>query len=143
MALIYLRQVPAEIATDLRRARTINHPDLRLDTFFFGCLGLAKSAFQKTLAAMIPFERSNDADTWMYQPQQHYAAVGIGRPVSEHKNPDGNIVSSYEGLQGTMCLYIEIASETCEASSACERFMGQLSSLLDVVGLERATARPT
>ena len=45
MALHCLRHVPTEIAADLRRARSISHPDLRLDTFFFSCLGLAKSAY--------------------------------------------------------------------------------------------------
>ena len=45
LAFAHLRQVPAEIAADLRQARKISHPDLRLDTFFFSCLGLAKSAY--------------------------------------------------------------------------------------------------
>ena len=45
MALGYLRQVPAEIALDMRRAREISDSDLRLDTLFFSCLGLAQSAF--------------------------------------------------------------------------------------------------
>ena len=181
LALAYLRQVPSEIAADLRQARTISHPDLRLDTFFFSCLSLAKSAYYiikddqggryrnaihswrmnvldqdgrtqfnkmtklrdidvhqgrsdgSTLVAMIPIERSSGNDVWRYQPQPNYAALGISRPVTEHKNPDGSTVSSYEGLQGTMCLYVEIAGETCEASSACERFMAQLSSLIDAV----------
>ena len=178
IALRCLRHVPTEIAADLRRARTISHPDLRLDTFFFSCLGLAKSAYNiinddryrdaiyswrmnaldhkgrtqfnrmmnlrdidvhqgrfdgKTLATMIPMERSSDNDGWMYQQQPNYAALGISRPVTEHENPDGSTVSSYDGLQGTMCLYAEIAGETCEASSACERFIAQLSSLIDAV----------
>ncbi len=45
MALRYLRHVPTEIAADLRRARPISDSDLRLDTFFFSCLGLCKSAY--------------------------------------------------------------------------------------------------
>ena len=45
LALGYLRQVPAEIALDQRRARPLSIPDIRLDTFFFACLGLSKSAF--------------------------------------------------------------------------------------------------
>jgi hypothetical protein len=45
MALRHLRHVPAEIAADLRRARPISDPDLRLDSFFFSCLGLSKSAY--------------------------------------------------------------------------------------------------
>jgi len=175
MALRYLRHVPTEIAADLRRAPSVSDPDLRLDTFFFSCLGLAKSAYYiikddqggryrdaihswrmnvlndkgrtqfnrmmtlrnndvhhgrsdgKTLATMIPFERSNDV--WMYQS----AALGISRTVTEHKNPDGRTVSSYDGLQGSMSLYVEIAGELCEASSACERFIAQLNSLIDAV----------
>jgi hypothetical protein len=182
MALSCLRQLPTEIAPDLRRARPISDPDLRLDTFFFSCLGLAKSAYYitrddqggryrdaihswrmnvlddkgrtqfnrmmrlrdsdvhqgrsdgKTLATMIPIERSSNDDTWMYQQQPNYAALGISRPVTEHKNPDGSTVSSYDGLQGSMCLYVEIAGETCEASNACERFIAQLSHLIDAVG---------
>jgi hypothetical protein len=45
LALGYLRQVPAQIAADQRRARPVSFPDIRLDTFFFACLGLAKSAY--------------------------------------------------------------------------------------------------
>jgi hypothetical protein len=41
LALACLRQVPAEIAVEMRRARSLTNPDLRLDTFFFSCLGLA------------------------------------------------------------------------------------------------------
>lgn len=181
MALCYLRHVPTEIAADLRRARPVSHPDLRLDTFFFSCLGLAKSAFYiirdaqegrcrdaihswrmnvldqrgrtqfnrmmrlrdndvhhgrsagKTLATLIPIERSSD-DAWMYHQRSNYAALGISRPVTEHKNPDGSTVSSYDGLQGSMCLYVEIAGETCEASNACEQFITQLSHLIDAMG---------
>ena len=181
LALAHLRQVPAKIAVDMRRARKISHPDLRLDTLFFSCLGLAKSAYYiikddqgncykdaihswrmnvlnhkgrtrfnrmmklrdndvhqgrsdgRTLPAMMPIERSSYNDVWQNQPQPNYAALGIGPPVTEHKNPDGDTVSSYEGLQGTMCLYVEIAGETSEASSACERFITQLSSLIDAV----------
>jgi hypothetical protein len=181
LALGYLRQVPAEIALDMRRARPVNIPDLRLDTFFFACLGLAKSAYYiietaqghrykdaihswrmnmldhrgrtqfnrmmnlrdidvlqgksdgKTLAAMIPLERSTDEDAWMHQTHSNYAALGISRPVTEHTNPDGSTVSSYDGLQGSMSLYIEIAGETCEAANACERFIAQLKQLIDAV----------
>ena len=176
MALGYLRCVPTEIAADLRRGRPISDSDLRLDTFFFSCLGLSKSAYYiisddqggryrdaihswkmnvldqkgrtqfnrmmklrdkdvhqgrsdgKTLATLIPIERGHDA--WMYQQQPNYAALGICRPVTEHTNPDGSTVKSYDGLQGTMGLYVEIAGETCEASNACERFINQLSQLI-------------
>jgi hypothetical protein len=178
MALAYLRQVPSEIAADLRRARELGHPDLRLDTFFFSCLGLAKSAYYiisddrhkdaihswrmnvldiggrthfnrmmnlrdidvhqgrsdgQTLATMIPMERSGTDDGWRYQQRPNYAVFGIRPPVTEHKNPDGNTVSSYDGLQGTMCLYVSIAGKTCEASNACEQFIAQLTSLIDAV----------
>ena len=181
MALSYLRQIPAEIAVDLRRARPISDSDLRLDTFFFSCLGLCKSAYYiikddhgsryrdaihswrmnvldhtgrtrfkkmmklrdndvhqgrsdgKTLSTMIPIERSSDDDSWMYQQQPNNAALGIRRTATEHKNPDGSTVSSYDGLQGSMCLYVVIAGETCEASNACERFIAQLSNLIDEV----------
>jgi hypothetical protein len=181
LALRYLRQVPTQIALDNRRARPVSVPDIRLDTFFFACLGLSKSAFNivrngqggrykgairnwrehvlddmgrkqfdrmmklrdidvhhgqsdgKTLAAMIPMERSTDDDAWMYQQQPNYAALDISRPVTEHENPDGRKVSSYEGLQGSLCLYVEIAGETCEASNACERFIAQLRQLIDSV----------
>lgn len=94
----------------------------------------------KTPATMISIERSSDDDVWMYQQQQNYAALGIGRPVTEHKNPDGSTASSYDGLQGSMCLYLEIAGETCETSNACERFIAQLSNLIDAV--EVATVPP-
>lgn len=188
MALGYLRQVPTEIAVDLRRARTINDPDLRLDTFFFSCLGLSQSAFYiidqeslhknairewrmnaldekgrakfnrmmslrdndvhhgrsdgKTLATMIPIERGGGDDAWRYQQQRNYAVLGINRPVTEHKNPDGSTASSYEGLQGSMCLYFEIAGETCEASNACAWFIAQLSQLIDAVGVVPVLPRP-
>lgn len=170
MALRCLRHVPTEIAADLR-----------LDTFFFSCLGLSKSAYYiimrdqrgryrdaihswrmnvldhrgrtqfnrmmrlrdndvhqghsdgKTLATLIPIEHSSDDDGWMYQQQPNYAALGVSRPVTEHKNPDGSTVSSYDGLQGSMSLYVEIAGDTCEASNACERFIAQLSRLIDAV----------
>ena len=88
----------------------------------------------KTLAKAIPIERSFEDDCWLYQQQPNYAALGISRPVTEHKNPDGSTVSSYDGLQGSMSLYIEIAGETCEASNACEKFIAQLSQLIDAVG---------
>jgi len=181
LALGHLRHVPAQIALDQRRARPLRIPDIRLDTFFFACLGLSKSAFNiirngqggrckgaisswrenvlddtgrmqfdrmmklrdidvhqgesdgKTLAAMIPMERSHDDDAWMYQLPPNYAALGIRRPVTVHTNPDGGTVSSYEGLQGSLCLYVEIAGETCEASNACERFIAQLKQLIDSV----------
>jgi hypothetical protein len=181
IALSCLRHIPIEIAADLRRARPISDPDPRLDTFFFSCLGLAKSAYYiikddqggryrdaihswrmnvldhkgrkqfnrmmklrdndvhqgrsdgKALATLIPIERSIDDDGWMYQQQPNYAALGISRPVTEHKSPDGSTVSSYDGLQGSMGLYFEIAGETCEASNACERFIAQLSQLIDAV----------
>src|SRR5262245_47502278 len=118
LALHYLRHMSTEIAADLRRARPVEHPDLRLDTFFFSCLGLTQSAFYiisngpyedairnwrmtalddkgraklnkmmnlrdtdvhygltegKTLASMIPMERSNSDNSWMYQQRQNYA----------------------------------------------------------------------
>lgn len=181
LALGYLRQVPADIALDMRRARPVNSPDVRLDTFFFACLGLAKSAYYiietdhghrykdaihswrmnvldhrgrtqfnrmmnlrdidvhqgksdgKTLAAMIPLERSTYDDAWMHQTHSNYAALGISRPVTDHTNPDGSTVSTYDGLQGSMSLYIEIAGETWEASKACERFIAQLRQLIDAV----------
>jgi hypothetical protein len=182
VALRYLRHVPTDIAADLRRARPLSDPDLLLNTFFFSCLGLAKSAYYiikddrggcyrdaihswrmnvldhrgrtqfnrimglrdkdvhqgksdgKTLAKAIPIVRSFDDDSWMYQQQPNYAALGISRPVTEHKNPDGSTVSSYDGLQGSMSLYIGIAGETCEASNVCEKFITQLSQLIDAVG---------
>jgi hypothetical protein len=84
--------------------------------------------------AVGPIERSSDDDSWMYQQRPNYAALGISRPITEHKNPDGSTVSSYDGLQGSMCLYVEIAGETCEAFNACERFIAQLSQLIDAVG---------
>jgi hypothetical protein len=181
VALRYLRHVPTDIAADLRRARPLSDPDLLLNTFFFSCLGLAKSAYYiikddqggryrdaihswrmnvldhrgraqfkkmmklrdddvhrgisdgKTLEKLIPIERSFEDDSWMYLQRPNYAALGVSRPASEHKNPDGSRVSSYDGLQGSMSLYIEIAGELCEASNACERFIVQLSQLIDAV----------
>lgn len=88
----------------------------------------------KTLATMIPIECSSDDDGWMHRQQPNYAVFGISRPVTQHKNPDGSTVSSYDGLQGSMCLYVEIAGEPCEASKACEWFITQLSQLIDAVG---------
>jgi hypothetical protein len=178
LALRYLRQVPTEIAADLRKARPIDHQDLRLDTFFFSCLGLAQSAFYiisngpykdaihnwrmttldsdgraqlnkmmnlrdtdvhhglsegKALATMIPMERSSDDDWWMYQQRPNYAVFGISPPATERMNPDGTTVRSFDGLQGTMCLYVDIAGETCEASNVCERFITLLGSLIGAV----------
>ena len=179
LALAYLRQVPAEIAVEMRRARSLTNPDLRLDTFFFSCLGLAQSAFYildaehrskalirswkinaldqdgrtrfnkmmdirgmdvhhgksegLALATMIPLERSYDGDNYIYQQQTNTAALGISRQATEHRNPDGSTVSSYEGLQGSMNLYIEIAGNTYEGAAACEWFIAQLKSLIDTV----------
>src|SRR5271168_3919151 len=184
VALLYLRQIPAEIALEMRRARTVSNPDLRLDTFFFSCLGLCKSAFNiikdgqgsrykgaigswrenvlddtgrtlfdrmmklrdndvhqgksdgTALAAMIPIERSSDDDAWIYQQQTNYAALGISRQATEYENPDGSTVSSYDGLQSSMHLYIEIAGKTWEASNACAGFIALLSQLVDSVDAE-------
>jgi hypothetical protein len=176
LSLCYLRSVPTEIAADLRRGRSADEQDLRLNTLFFSCLGLAQSAFYiintgpykdaihnwkmsaldsrgraqlnrfmelrdtdvhhgisegRTLAAMMPMERSNDA--WMHQQRQNYAVFGIRPPATEHKNPDGTTVSSYDGLQGTMQLYVDVDGETLEASNVCERFIAQLGSLLEAI----------
>jgi hypothetical protein len=187
LALSHLRSVPAEIAMDMRRARSVCNPDIRLDTFFFACLGLAKSAYYiiaydqgrrykdaihswrmnvldnpgrtyfnkmmnlrdidvhqgksdgKTLGAMIPIERSSDDDTWMYQQQPNYAALGIRPTPAEYQNPDGSTVSSYDGLQSTLRLYIEIADKTWEASDACERFIVQLNQLINSVAAANVT----
>jgi hypothetical protein len=162
----------------MRRARPISDPDPRFDTFFFSCLGLAKSAYYimddrryrdairswrmnvldlkgrtqfnrmmrlrdndvhqgrsdgKTLATRIPIERNSADDAWIFQQQPSYAALGVRRPVSEYMNPDGITVSSYEGLQGSMNLFVEIAGETSEAANACERFITQLSQMLDAL----------
>ena len=176
LVLCYLRNVPTEIAADLRLGRSTDHQDLRLDTFFFSCLGLAQSAFYiidnplhkdaihrwrmsaldsrgraqlnkvmnlrdtdvhhgisegRTLPAMIPIERSSDG--WMYQQRPNYAVFGISPPATEHKNPDGTIVSSYDGLQGTMQLYVDVDGEPLEASNVCERFIVQLGSLIEAI----------
>jgi hypothetical protein len=179
VALRYLRHAPTEIASDPRRGRPPSDHDLLLSTFFFSCLGLAKSAFYtimndhgrrnkatihgwrkhglgelgcrqfnrmmelrdndvhrglsdgKTLPKMIPVERSSEDGAWMYQQSASYAALGIRRPITEHENPDGSTVSSYDGLQGSVSLYIEIAGETCEACKACERLIKQLGQLID------------
>jgi hypothetical protein len=162
----------------LRRARTIDNQDLRLDTFFFSCLGLAQSAFYiisngpyknairhwrmtslddrgrarmnkmmnlrdtdvhhglsegKTLPAMIPIERNGSGDAWMYQQRPNYAVFGVSPPETTHENPDGAIVRSYDGLQGTMCLYLDVDGETCEASNACEWFIAKIGSLIDAI----------
>jgi hypothetical protein len=87
----------------------------------------------KALPTMIPIEHSSDDDSWMYQQQPNNAALGIRRTATQHKNPDGSTVSSYDGLQASMGLYVEIAGETCEASNACERFIAQLGNLIDEV----------
>jgi hypothetical protein len=94
----------------------------------------------KALAAMIPIERSYDDNMWMHHQQPNYAALGISRPVTEHDNPDGSKVSSYDGLQSSVCLYIEIAGQTWEASNACAGFIAQLSQLVDSV--DAADVRP-
>ena len=175
--LAYLRGVPAEIAREMRGARTPSIPDVRLDALFFSCLGLAKSAYNilendrptkdaihswrmnvldhsgrtqfnrmmnlrdidvhqgtfvgETLGAMIPIEP--DVDAWMYQQHPNNAALGIRPVATEHTNPDGGTASSFDGLQGTMQLYIEIAGKKVEASGACETFISQLRSLIDAV----------
>jgi hypothetical protein len=87
----------------------------------------------KALATLIRIEHSGDDDAWMYQQQPNYAALGIIRPVTQHKNPDGSTVSSFAGLQGSRGLYVEVAGETCDASNACERFISQLTQMIDVV----------
>jgi hypothetical protein len=179
MALRHLRAARKDIAQELRRGRSGYEPNLLLDTFFFSCLGLAKSAYNivkdaergrfqpsihswrvngldhkgrtqfnrmmklrdidvhhgrsegVVLSAMIPMER--DVYDWQYQQQPNYAALGISRPMTEHVNPDGATASSYDGLQGTMALYIDVAGERCEASNACERFILQLRQMLNAV----------
>jgi hypothetical protein len=85
----------------------------------------------KALATLIPVVRSTIEDAWMYQQSPNYAALGITRPVTEHKNPDGSIVSSFDGLQGSIGLYVEVAGEICEASNACERFITQLTQMIE------------
>jgi hypothetical protein len=45
VALHHLHHLRTEIAIDQRRAHPLRDPDLLLSTFFFSCLGLAKSAF--------------------------------------------------------------------------------------------------
>ena len=80
---------------------------------------------------MIPIERSSDG--WMYQQRPNYAVFGISPPATEHKNPDGTIVSSYDGLQGTMQLYVDVDGEPLEASNVCERFIVQLGSLIEAI----------
>jgi hypothetical protein len=45
MILGNLLEVPAQIAIEMRRARQVSNPDIRLDTYFFACLSLAKSAY--------------------------------------------------------------------------------------------------
>lgn len=189
IALSYLRQMPEEIAKDLRRARPISDPDPRLDTFFFSCLGLAKSAFYiidqdqrgrpkgaihswrmnvldergrrqfnrmmelrdtdvhqgrtegKALPTFIPIDRGFDDDWGMYQQRPNYAVLGITRPMTTHTNPDGSTVSSYDGLHGSLALYVDVAGETCEASKACERFIAQLRQLIDTVSAETVPPR--
>jgi hypothetical protein len=82
---------------------------------------------------MIPIERSSDDDAWIYQQQSNNAVLGIRPTATEHQNPDGSTVSSYDGLQSTLRLYIEIADKTWEASDACERFIAQLKQLVESV----------
>jgi len=94
----------------------------------------------KTLSTMIPVE-SSGADGWMYQQQPNYAVLGISRPVTEYEDPDGSTVSSPDGLQGSVSLYVEVAGETWEASNACERFIAQLRQMIDAVA--DATASPS
>ena len=61
----------------------------------------------------------------------HYNAVLFGpRPRTEHKNPDGVVVSGEHGLQGTVGLYIDLNGAKAEASTACVGFIEQLHSLL-------------
>ena len=35
--------------------------------------------------------------------------------LTEHTNPDGSTASSYDGLQGSACLYVDVAAKTCDA----------------------------
>jgi hypothetical protein len=175
LLLCHLRMALKDIASDLRRSsHEITDRDVRLDAFFFSCLGLAKSAYNiirsahgpavrswldvlstkdraqfektmklrdidvhqgkpigKALATMIPIELHRDA--WMQPQPQNYALLGITRPVSEHTNPDGSTVSSYDGLRSTMALHIEIEGVTWEASKACEQLITRLRQLIDAV----------
>jgi acetylornithine deacetylase/succinyl-diaminopimelate desuccinylase-like protein len=94
----------------------------------------------KTLATMIPIEPVGTEGRWRDQQRPNYAIFGIAPPLTEHKNPDGGIVSSVDGLQGTMCLYVTIAGKTSEASNACRQFLDQLTSLIEA--LEAANVPP-
>jgi hypothetical protein len=68
-----------------------------------------------------------------YQQHTNYAVLGISRQATEFENPDGSKVGSYDGLQSSMHLNIEIAGKTWEASNACEQFIALLSQLIDSV----------
>ena len=99
---------------------------------------MAAAGVVNTLGAMMPIETG--ADPWMHQQRPNYAALGIQPVPTEHTNPDGSTASSFDGLQGTMQLYIKIAGKTVEASGACENFIIKLRSLIDAV--ESATIPP-
>jgi hypothetical protein len=60
----------------------------------------------------------------------HHNAVLFGpQPITEHKNPDGQIVRS-PSLQSTIGLYVEISACLTEATTASADFIAQLRSLL-------------
>jgi hypothetical protein len=48
------------------------------------------------------------------------------------------VVSSYDGLFGTMALYVDVAGETCDAANACERYIRQLRQMIDAVSTGNA-----
>ena len=63
----------------------------------------------------------------------HYNAALFG-PIAaiEHINPDGEPIRA-QALQGTVDLYLDIAGETVRGTTACDRFIAHMRSLIDAV----------
>jgi len=75
---------------------------------------------------------------------QHNAALFGPAVLTEHKNPDGEIVRA-GGLQGSVGLYVEIAGRKIDAATACLDFISLLRSLLRAAEDEKSkqTVSPT
>jgi hypothetical protein len=61
---------------------------------------------------------------------EHNSAIFGPRSLTEHQNPDGEIVRA-AGLQSTYGLYIQMEGSRIDAADACTTFIRQLRSLLE------------
>lgn len=72
-------------------------------------------------------------DDWSHSNQYYNPAIFGPRVMTEHTNPDGEIVRAYGGLRGSVGLYFELCGERVEALNACTNFIAKLKSLVELL----------